>query len=669
MQALVIGTIFGSIYGLTAYGLALSYRLSGVFNFAHGAIGMLGAFLYTDLVETHGWPRLAAFLFILGVYAPLAATAGNLVLFRYLAGKSVTVQVAGTTLLALALFEYARRSYTNTSLAVLPSVFGEKASSTFERIGGLNLSHATLYGLALSAGVIVVLTALLRYLRFGVATRAVVENEELATLVAVPVARVRTASWVMGSMVATVAAILIASEVQLDQTFLTLIVVDAAAAFVLGRLESPIAAAAGGWVIGVLLALQFEYLPTGGLYDGLRRSFGFVVLYVAAVALGLRGARQAVGKLESVRRSASEFIVPSRRALILPVLALCAVTPALANFRRFEMGSAFVFATLFLSFFVVMGMGGFTSLAQLTFMGFGAFATGRLADTFGVPVIMAIAGGALVAAVAGLIAALPAIRVRGLLLAMITLALALFADNMLFGSPAVTGIESGGGGLGIGAGFTVGRPGLFGVDFSSDLAFALFAATVYLAVALLVRQLLARGGLRVVLAVRDNPEMCEAFGLNLRGAKVGFFVLGAGIAGLAGGLFVSQLAQVSNFEFQTLRGLVFLAVAVLAGTDHLQGPLLGGLIWAFGPLLLNEFAISGDLLFTVLGIAGIGVLHTKSGSLSALLTNAWRSGRSLLDSVRTGESRPAPLTGKPFSSARNRPAAAEPLPVAARSVR
>jgi ABC-type branched-subunit amino acid transport system permease subunit len=629
---------------LTAYGLALSYRLSGVFNFAHGAIGMLGAFLYTDLVENGGWSRLGAFLFIIGIYAPVVAVLGNVVLFRHLAGKSATVQVAGTTLLALALFEYARRRYTNTSLAVLPSVFGSKASGTFERIGGLNLSHATLYGLALSVGLILAITALLRYTRLGIATRAVVDNEELATLVAVPVSTVRAASWVVGSMVATLAAILIASEVQLDQAFLTLIVVDAAAAFVLGRMESPIAAAVGGWCIGVLLALQFEYLPTGGLYDGFRRSFGFLVLYFAAVVLGLWGARHAVGRFEGARRAASEFHLPRRRALMFPVVVLCAIAPTLATFRQFELGTAFVFAILFLSYFVVMGVGGFTSLAQLTFMGFGAFGTARLADTLGLPVILAILGGALFSAAGGLLAALPAIRVRGLLLAMITLALALFADNMIFGSPEFTGVQSGG------AGLVVGSPNLFGLDFGSDLGFALFAGGMYLAVALFVHQLLQRAGLRVVLAVRDNPGMCEAFGLNLRGVKLGFFVFGAGIAGLAGGLFVSQISQVSNSEFHTLRGLVFLAVAVLAGTDHLNGALVGGIIWAFSGELLDRLGVSGDMLFTVFGVAGILVLRTRAGSLSALLSSGFRACRRRRGAPPTHNRvvRRAPLTGVAF---------------------
>jgi len=271
---LVLGITLAAIYAISATGLVVTYITSGVFNFAHGAVGMFLAFVYWELRVNQGWPTPLALLITLGVVAPLiGVTLDALVMRRLLRGATVATKLVVTLALLLS-FQGLALALWDLNLRTVPGLWGDR---TF-RVAGVNISWDQATTVFAALAVAFGLRVLFRRTRLGVAMRAVVDNPELCAIKGSSPNRITAASWALGSMLAGLAAILIAPGLNLEVNGLSLLVVQAYAAAVVGRLQNLPATFAGALVLGVSQSMFVGYLPQDNeIVRNLKQAVPFIV--------------------------------------------------------------------------------------------------------------------------------------------------------------------------------------------------------------------------------------------------------------------------------------------------------------------------------------------------------------------------------------------------------
>lgn len=605
----VIGVVIGSAYAIAASGLVITYATSNVFNIAHGAIGMVMAFLYWELAVNRGLPKIVALVIVVGVVAPLFGAVIERVMMRPLTDASITVSLTVTVGLLVALIGLAQ---------FLWPPMGRRVDGFFPdtnfQAGGLVVSAHQVITFLLAVAVAAGLYLLLNRTRTGVAMRAIVDNRELLALHGARPQVLSALSWALGSALAALAGILLVNELGLDYLSLTLLVINAYAAAMVGRLKHLPRTVLGALALGLLqsyFVLGLRFLPempgsVESLVSGLRAALPTIFLFVVMLLLPIERLRA------GTVTGASLVPVPSWRRAIAAATGLLVVVGALTtvlstpNIAR--LGQAVVLGAVMLSLVLLTGYGGEMSLGQLTFVGLGALV---VAKVFGAVTLPALIVATLVAALAGLVVAVPALRLRGLYLGLATLAFAVAMDKLLFAHPDY--------GFGFGGSLLVERPAML----QSEAAFTLAVTVAFLglaAVVLAVRK--GRFG-RQILALRDSEAACGTLGLSTTGTRVLLFTLSAGMAGLAGGLYAGMFVSVGSAEFEMFQSLPLLLLAVIGGITSVTGALLGGLFLGFGPSLVEVLPNVNGLLFMLVGLGAIGIGRNPNG-IAAQLFEAGR---------------------------------------------
>jgi branched-subunit amino acid ABC-type transport system permease component len=246
LQFTILGIAAGSIYAIAAAGLVLTYTTTGVFNFAHGALGMISAFVYWQLKQDSGWPAPVAALVVLGLLGPALALVLELMFRRFRdadIGTSIVLTIA-VTVLCIGIAQYAFKA---TEAHNLDFIFGQR---TVE-LGGATITWDNVAQIALAGAIAIGLRALLYRTRTGTAMRAVVDNPTLAALNGASPQRTARISWIIGTELAILAGILVGSGSNLEAIGLTFFVVNAYGAAVFGKLRSLPLTFAGAIVLGV----------------------------------------------------------------------------------------------------------------------------------------------------------------------------------------------------------------------------------------------------------------------------------------------------------------------------------------------------------------------------------------------------------------------------------
>jgi branched-chain amino acid transport system permease protein len=589
----VVGIATGSIYALSASGLVVTYTTSGVFNFAHGAIGMVIAFSYWELTVEHGLPEWLGLVLALGVLAPLLGASIELVLMRRLRGASPGTTLVVSLGLLLTLMGVATLRWHPTVPRSTPQFFLGHHTS----ILGVVVTYHQLTMIVAAALVGFALRLLLYRSSIGVAMRAVVDDPELASMTGADPDRVAAMSWAIGAMLAGLAGILLAPLVTLDIILLTLLVINGYAAAMVGRLRSLPLTFAGGIALGLAEAYVVGELPAG-LVTRLKPALPTIFLYVVLLALPhtrLRAGRAAQARrppaVPSVRRTGigmAAFLV----AAVLAAMLLSAGDLTLA-------GQGVVYALIMLSLVVLVGFAGQVSLAQMTFVGLGAYATG---SWFGGASILGLLAGIALSAIVGALVAIPSLRLQGLYLALSTLAFAQAATTVFF-----TRAFTDGGRL------RVGRPSILGLSLDSDRAFFLFACLCFALVAMAVVVLRGSAFGRRLVALKDSPAACAMLGINLTATKLAVFSISAGIAGLAGGLFGGLRTQVGAGDFEMFQSLAILLLVYVAGVSSVGGALAGGITFGLFPRIGDLLPGIGNVTYLGPGVGALGVARNPYG--------------------------------------------------------
>src|SRR5256714_3329990 len=336
VSTLFLGAVFGCIYALLAYGLVLTFRTSGVFNFAQGALGMFFAYVYFQLqqggsmnlvvgVYDMRWhlPVGIALPLVLLVLAPLLGAGLDAALFRKLRNAGAVVQIVATIGLLVALFGLAGVIWGSSSTLRADSLFGNHVFSPRPQL------HFSAQGVATILLVIALCIGLLAFLRFtplGIRMRAVVDRAELAEVMGVNASRVSAFSWALATSFAALAGILIAPFFgSLDTTTLTFLVVAATAGAAVGKLESLPLTLAGAVGVGMAQLLAQKYIH-GELGRELRPSIPFLVLF-AVLLLPVSWPATASAAGPPARRSARPLSLQARAVRLGILAAVLVLSP------------------------------------------------------------------------------------------------------------------------------------------------------------------------------------------------------------------------------------------------------------------------------------------------------------------------------------------------------
>ncbi|HKY13669.1 MAG TPA: branched-chain amino acid ABC transporter permease/ATP-binding protein [Microthrixaceae bacterium] len=613
---LLLGLANGAVYAALALSLVVTYRTSGVVNFGTAAMALLGAYMYAFLREGE-------------VLLPLPFLPKTVELPVYLgfwpaALIAVAVCAAVGLLLYVGLFRLLRAAppvgkavASIGVMVVLTGLFTERVGTTAVPVdpilptstwtwGDVRITSDRVWFAVVIVVISVLLAAAYRFTMFGLVTRAAAETEKGAYVSGISPDRIAGANWMISASVAGAAGILIAPIVPLTPIGYTLFIVPALAAAILGQFSSLVPAVVGGLAIGMLqsettyLAGQHTWLPTSGMNELIPLLLILLVLVVRARPLPSRGViiRQNLGRAPRPR----SLLGPGVVATIMGVVAMF----ALDGPWRAALITSLIMAIICLSSVVVTGYAGQISLAQLTLAGVAGFLLGPLTTDWDIPFPIAPLLAALAATAVGVVVGLPALRIRGLPVAVVTLALGVVIEALWFHNPDYVSVS----------GNDIAGPELFGLDLHSRVGgefprvqFGLLVLVLVVIVAVGVAKLRTSRLGSAMLAVRANERSAAGAGVDVVQVKLVAFAIASFIAGLGGTLLGYFQSNVTFQSFTTLVGLALFGTAYVAGITSVSGGLVGGVLAAGGLVaVLTEEAFDLGEWFAI--VTGVGLVIT-----------------------------------------------------------
>ena len=570
----LLGFGLGGIYAISALGIVTIYRGSRMLNLAHGGIALWGAHLFIQLRDEQGLHGGAAAALALAAAAVFGAVL-YLVAFRPLRERTELTKLVASLGALVALQSLAVREMGTASRLVRSSLPNDPVT-----VLGATVGRDRLILFGLGVGVAGALALWSRRSRFALATLAQARHEEAAASLGYSPVLLGSANWALGSALAALAGILIAPLAGHGVRGAFVVVVPALAAGLIGRFESYGLAVVGGLLLGVAEAQVTRYVTMPGWSTA-------APLLVVVVFLLVR--RNVDLNRLAATPGAAVGSGRVRLGVAIPLLAVALLsTFALPDRRLDGLTSSFIFAILALSLVVLIGYTNQISLAQMAIAGMGALVAARMTMAWGLPFELAPLVGALTGAAIGLLAGLPALRIRGMNLAVITLALAVTAERAVFENATFSGGFNG---------LPLEPPTFFGspVDAVTHPAGYARVVLVWLVVALggvsAVRR--SRFGRRM-LAVRSNERAAAAQGISVAQTKLLAFTVSSALAGMAGVLLGFRQRTVVFEGFGLFLSIEVIALSVLAGIGTLGGALLAGLIAPAG--LLFTFFPTGGLI-------------------------------------------------------------------------
>ena len=369
----IVGIVAGCIYAVTATGLVVTYTTTGIFNFAHGAMGMIAAFAYWQFSVHWGLPEPVAFLIVLLVVAPLLGAIIERLLMRPLRGRSLDVTLTTTLGLLLFLIGLATVVWDPKKPRIVTQFFKGHTVKLFGVIVTAHQITVVVCAILVAAG----LRLFLYKTRPGTALRAVVDNPELTGLTGASPARFGQYGWMIGAMLAALAGMLLAPLITLDIQTLTLLVINGYAAAMVGRLRNLPLTFAGGLALGLTESYLVGYLPVGTWLSQVKPTVPMVFLFVALILVPERriASRLSSGRLPRVA-GLTESVIAGAALVLLAVI----VAPHLSPSNLVTASHGVALGLIMLSLVLLVGYGGQISLAQLTFAGVGAFAMGKVSN-------------------------------------------------------------------------------------------------------------------------------------------------------------------------------------------------------------------------------------------------------------------------------------------------
>lgn len=618
-QLLFDGAVIGLSYGMLAAGLVLIFRSSGIVNFAYAEVGAFSVSLLALFVAEWHWPFLPAAVVCVAAGVLISVVIELTVIRRLFDAPRVIVLIATVGVAQLILL----------AQISLPQVEGFHRYPTpldfTWTIGSVLIRSDQVVALVVIPVCVGVLGWVLSRTLVGTAIRGVASNLEAARLMGINAKHLSTLVWAIAGTLSAVAAIVVrplsgAAVATGTPALDARLLVIALAAALVGRFRSlPIALAAGVGLGVVERFLLVNWPDEPGIVTG------FTLVVILVMSLRMKGAgdeRRTRWSFASQRapldaRVSQLWLGRHLGHLTVAVAVLGAVALPLvitSPSRQQLYAQVVVFAILALSITVLTGWAGQVSLGQFAFAGLGAFLTAaamRSGSTFAVGVLAATVAVTAIAVVVGL----PALRVRGLMLAVTTLAFAVFTAAWLLGADFLTDGKSS---------IRIPRMVEGGLDLGSQRTYYWLCLLVLLVIITVLSRMRRRGVGRRLIAVRENELAAAAMTVSPLRAKLLAFAFGGSIAGLAGSLYGGLLGRLDSSAFSPEISVQILAVAVIGGLGSIPGAVLGA-IWVIGlPLLLGnapevQLLTSGVGLLVLLMYFPGGLIHLVQLGRDALL--------------------------------------------------
>lgn len=596
----LLGLATGAIYALLSQGLVLIYRGSGLLNFAQGAMAMFGAFAYYQMTVRFGLPEAVSIPVAIAACAVVGALV-HLGILRTMRRASALSRVIATLGIVLVLQSAAFLIYGQNPLQV-PSVLPSSTVHLFSNSLAIGQDRIWIFGicLVLSIG----LYLLYRLTPFGRVTTAVAENELAAAAFGHSPDVVAAANWAIGSALAGLAGILIAPILYLEPTSLVLLVIPAMAAALIGGFSSFPITLVTALVLGVAQSEIERYVSQPGWATAAPFLAVIAVLIVRGRGLPLRSF--VLDRLPSVGTGRVRPLV----VLVLWGLAAWFAMTSSADWST-ALVTTFGSAIVCLSVVLLTGYAGQLSLAQFVLAGIGALAAAKFAVHL--PFVPSLVIGTLITVVVGGLVGLPALRTRGITLAVATLGLGAALVAVVLLNPSYTGGVSG---------IFVKSPTLFGWSldpFAHPDRYALVTVTVFVLLALMVANIRRGVTGRRLLAVRSNERAAASLGVHVAWVKSYAFMVASGIAAIGGIMlaFIQPSVQLSGFDVFTC--VLIVAATVTGGVGYVPGALLGSLMISGGVISkifhswssVNEYLplIGGVLLVLTLMFGANGLFE------------------------------------------------------------
>jgi ABC-type branched-subunit amino acid transport system ATPase component/ABC-type branched-subunit amino acid transport system permease subunit len=617
MGSVLYGVLYGSLEGLLAIGLVLTYRVSRAINFAYGSMGAVAGAAGVSLYMGHHWPWGVTIVVALVIGGGVGAAVGALINWRFSNTPRLilTVATVGLSQLLGGITAYEPRWFGNGTPPI--GGFQTGLSHLHVEINPVLFTGNELLIVIIVPAVVAAVSWFLLRTDAGRAVRAIADNSDRARLIGIPARRLMLAVWTISGVVAALAIMLQAPDqgVAINATVGPTLLLAPLAAAVVAKMENlwvAFTTAIGLGVLQSVVQLDVSKLSVSTVV--------FLVVVMVALLVQHRSKSRADSADES-SWSVSGAAKPIPAALrnlkevrafkVIVAVALTGLAVSLPSFllpgRLDQVSVSLVFGMVAVSLVVLSGWSGTISLGQFALVGLGAITAGDLMMHQNVDLFFALAAGGIVAAVGAVILGLPALRVRGLYLAVTTLAFAVAADEFFFNAANFNSVLPN----------SVLRPILwqrFDLHGEGDL-YALCLGMLVLTIVLTRGVRRARFG-RAILASRDNLRGAEAAAVPTTRVRIAAFALSGLIAGVAGGLYVVIVGTASSTNvgssFPSADSLILFSMAVIGGLTSIGGALAGvALIQVLGIAYPNlQILLTGTGLLLVLtifpgGLAGM----------------------------------------------------------------
>jgi ABC-type branched-subunit amino acid transport system ATPase component/branched-subunit amino acid ABC-type transport system permease component len=588
MPFVILGLISGAVYGLAGVGFVLTYKISGILNFSHGAIAAVAAFAFYFLHVQHQvpWPVAAAIcVFVIG---PIIGVLFER-LARPLSGARLAMQVTGTVGVLLAIEAAAQLLYASSIGTLSVPTFLAQGGFSFD---GAFIPWAGVVTFAVSLSATVVLWIFFRSSRQGKAMRAIVDSPELLNLSGTSADGVRRWAWVIGTMFASASGLLFASLVPLDPITLTFLVIQAFGAAAIGRFTSLPLTFVGGLALGIASSLCTKWFLSGAL-TGLGPSLPFVVLFILLLVLPKRFVVERSAVREVQARSTWTAPLPVQLGGSVIVLGALIAVPAFASYHLTDWTLGLATSVILLSLSLLVRTSGQVSLCTIAFAAIGATAFGHLAVDQGWPWLLALLAAGLTAVPVGIILAIPAMRLSGQYLALATFGFGVLLSYLFYPASYVFGTS--------GAGLPMPAPHLSFVDLQNGkgLYYLMLGFVVVIGLIIVVLNRSRLG--RLLRALSESPVALATSGTSVNVTRMLVFCIAAFLAAIGGALAGVSTTVVSPDSFAPIVSLIYLAVIMLNNVSQPWDGLAAGLILIVVPSYITNPQTSNwlQLLFGI----------------------------------------------------------------------
>ncbi len=570
---LVQGVVIGGLTSLIAFGIALIYRANRIVNFAQGDLGAVPASLAVLLIVGPGLPYLLALPIGLVAAIALGAFVEFIFIRRFFKAPRLvlTVVTLAVSLLLAAGGVLLPRAF---DIQTPPQSFPSPFDFSFA-IGKTIFRGNDIVAMLAVPLIILGLVVFFRFTNIGIAVRGSAENADRAFLLGIPVKRIQTVVWIVATVLATLAIFLRAGIVGLPigRILGPAILIRALAAAVMARMERLPTIFGASVLLGVLESAIIFHTGRGVLVDPI-----LFVVVLGALLLQRRGevsrteeasSWQAAAEVRGIPRELARVreVVWGRRGLFGLLLAGALLLPLVMSESQINLAAAIVIISIVgVSLVVLTGWAGQVSLGQVAFMGIGAAVGGYITSAWHWDLAIALVVAGVVGAGAAMIIGLPALRIRGLFLAVATLSFALATSSYLLNREFVSWLPV----------ERFERPLLLGrIALNTEARFYYFALAGLIVATFAVRGLRQSRTGRVLIGIRENERAAQAFGVSAVGAKLTAFAVSGFIAAFAGAIFVHHQQVLGIEPYAVERSFQVFILTVVGGIGSVPGAIFG----------------------------------------------------------------------------------------------